>query len=236
MTTQQMLDFFDGYMAYGLNNVLGTDATADQKVQQLDEAKRFVCEQVEWWDPSVTLTLVATERTVPLTGSVVGASLAKSSKRVFKIRELIINGQSIGAPVKYTEWDQSISAWRSNTDAGTPVLSMVRGTTLYLHPIPDAACVAAGANYVSGIAEAATLDYTSPDTVCELPDDLCRAIPYVAAIRAAEPVSETDSEMQTLARYGELAKRIIEYHAATMRNEATENPNDYQRYYGGRWV
>jgi hypothetical protein len=225
MTTQEMLDDFNGYMAYGLNNVLGNGVTLAQKATQLDRAKRYVCEQSEWWNPAVTLTMKASTRTVPLNGKAVAVGEACVSSRVFEVRDVVINGSSIGVPVTYSEWDGAIVEWRASIVEGVPTMSMVQGSQLYLYPLPSAACIATGKNYVSGIAETALIDPALPDVECELPDDLARAIPYVAAYRAGEPVATTDDELALIEKYRGIAGTIMLRYKGTFRHQGTERPN-----------
>lgn len=200
MNLAEMATLYDQVLAYSLDNPDGANASLAQKAGYINRAQRMLAKQTFWFVPNVALTLVDSQGEYNLEDTATPAVSAKVSTVV----KVYINGNLLYGPngsetslYSLEDWDEDYSDWRDSTVTGTPYMAMQRGKTLYLRHKPDAACVAAGKNWIVGVCDPATL--TNPTDVSDFPDDMCEAAAILGAKLATTPTITDTVGMNALA-------------------------------------
>lgn len=221
-TLTQLRTLLTEFLAYDLDNSKGVAPTAAELTEQLNYAARWISERIYQFDPSITLTLTASDGDYSLRASAI------VSRKVLRCHQVIINGNALLDASRqrrgmwtYQEVQIGHPNWRAD-DASTPTKPWQIGTTLYLHPKPTAAVVSAGNNYIAGTYLCADLTNGSDDSnYYDLPEELHEAIAGVAAVFAADP---TASEGEALARLGRFNARYLD----SIQSVAKSNKRDLE--------
>lgn len=219
MTLAQTITLTEEFLAYDLDGYLGSEPTTAEMVVAINWAIRTVAKRASLYDPSIPITLVAETSTYDL------RSLATAGRRIIDTSTVIVNGSMLSNAARsaygvwsLTELERMYPRWRVAT-SGTPSKAVVIGTKLVLHPPPNAACVAAGQNYVSGTYLPADMAEADVNVQLPLPIEVHEAVAYCAAVRLASPTVTEQAGMARIQNYS--AEWVAAIDELARENEAT---------------
>jgi len=229
MTLSDLRTLLDDLLKMDLDNVKAdqtTGATAAASLSaQVNEAAMLLSKELWIYDPKVTWTGVASTKDYNLD------SLTAFSKRLWRVSYVVVNEYPLYdcARTGYGLWsmdelDHTHPAWRTGS-ADTPRLAIQIGNKLLVYPSPTQAVIDAGNNYVAGYILQGALTHTTDDAkeFTDIPYHLHRAIGYLAASLASEPVASEGSAWTRIARYDQRMAAEIKELAYMNRNIASGN-------------
>lgn len=186
-----------------LGNFSGEAPSNANITAQINRARREVSRRIFIFDPSVTLTLTASEPKYNLR-----TYTSVVSRPVIRPYHVIISGNPLlerhGCNYGLWTWDElnrSYPGWRTDT-AGTPTKAAWTGPELILHPAPDSTVAALSTHYIAGQVLSKDLSATDdasnqlPEPV-EIHEDIC----LMAAVWAESPTATEEEAIARLLRY-----------------------------------
>lgn len=188
--------------------MLGESPLPADIVDRLNEAQRYICENLYYYYPSVPLTLVAGQSTYRL------RDLSATTYKIVDPKMVTVANAPLGIPVHGKRmvypvelFEQSYPNWRTASSGVPSAAGLAPPDWLILDVPPNSTVVNAGNHFISGTVYVPDLSASSLSGVSELPIVLHEAIARLAVVFSA---STTVTEDYQKAKLDELKAQAVE--------------------------